>query len=136
MSVKARQQEIIDNMSFFEDWTDKYAYIISLAKSLPEFPEAKKTEKNLVKGCQSQVWFDAEYQQGKLHFIGISDASIVSGLIGMLLHVYNDAEPSDILQSDTGFMDEIGLGQNLSPTRNNGLHSMVNFIYSTAKQYA
>lgn len=136
MSVKARQQEIIDNMSFFEDWTDKYSYIISLAKSLPEFPEAKKTEKNLVKGCQSQVWFDAVYQQGKLHFIGISDASIVSGLIGMLLHVYNDAEPSDILQSDTGFMDEIGLGKNLSPTRNNGLHSMVNFIYNTAKQYA
>lgn len=136
MSVKARQSEIVENMSFFEDWTDKYAYIISLAKSLPPFPNDKKTDKNLVKGCQSQVWFDAEYANGKLHFIGVSDALLVSGLIGMLLSVYNDAEPADILASNTTFMDEIGLGQNLSPTRNNGLHSMVNFIYATAKAHA
>ncbi|WP_119343446.1 SufE family protein [Facilibium subflavum] len=135
MSIIQRQKEVIENFSFFEDWSDKYAYLISLGKSL-DFPDDKKDAAHMVKGCQSQVWFDATLEKGKLVFKGISDAAIVSGLIGLLLTVYSGATPEEILHSDTAFMDEIGLSKHLSVTRNNGLHAMVNYIYSMARQYA
>ncbi|GAB4222981.1 MAG: SufE family protein [Francisella sp.] len=132
--VIQRQQEIVEELSFFEDWEDKYDYILSLAKQLPEFPEHKKVDDNLIKGCQSQVWFDSKIQNGKLYFIATSDALIVSGLIALILRVYNDATPDDILASNTDFIEQIGFGKNLSVTRSNGLKSMLDYIYSTAKK--
>ncbi|MEY8713715.1 SufE family protein [Francisella philomiragia] len=132
--VIQRQQELVEELSFFEDWEDKYDYVISLGKQLPEFPQNKKTEENLVKGCQSQVWFDSSIKDGKLHFIATSDALIVSGLIGILLRVYSEATPADILNSDTNFIKEIGFGNNLSSTRANGLKSMLDYIYATAQE--
>ncbi|WP_116963619.1 SufE family protein [Fastidiosibacter lacustris] len=135
MNIMERQQALIDDFNFFDDWSDKYAYLIGLGKNLEPFPESKKDEAHMVKGCQSQVWFDAQLQQGKLMFHGISDAAIVSGLIGLLLQVYSDAFPHEILDSTTDFMTEIGLAKHLSPTRNNGLYAMINYIYSTAQKY-
>ena len=132
--VLERQQELIDEMSFFDDWEDKYDYVISLGKQLPQFPVSKKTEENLVKGCQSQVWFDSDKQGDKLHFIATSDALIVSGLIGMLLRVYNNATPAEISASDADFIKQIGFGNNLSTTRANGLKSMLDYIYKTAEE--
>ena len=130
--VIQRQQDLIDQLSFFDDWEDKYDYIISLGKQLPEFPEDKKTDDNLVRGCQSQVWFDSSVDNGKLNFIATSDALIVSGLIATLLQVYNDATPAEILESNTDFIQQIGFGNNLSSNRANGLKSMLNYIYATA----
>ncbi|MFZ9035933.1 MAG: SufE family protein [Francisellaceae bacterium] len=136
MTISEKQQEIVENFGFFEDWSDKYAYLISLSKGLDDFPEDKKDEAHMVKGCQSQVWFDAEIIDGRLHFKGISDAAIVSGLIALLIKVYSDSMPSDIVASNTDFMQKIGLDQHLSATRNNGLHAMVSYIYNTASAYA
>ena len=136
MSILSRQQTIVEDFDFFEDWSDKYAYLIGLGKTLPEFPADKKNEAHLIKGCQSQVWFDVELQNdAKLTFYGISDAAIVSGLIGLLLKVYSGATAQQIIASNTEFMKQIGLAQHLSPTRNNGLHAMVNYIYQTAQSY-
>lgn len=132
--VIERQQELIDEMSFFDDWEDKYDYVISLGKQLPKFPEDKKIDENLVKGCQSQVWFDSYLESGRLHFIATSDALIVSGLIGMLLRVYSNATPAEIVSSDAEFIKQIGFGNNLSATRANGLKSMIDYIYATAKE--
>ena len=135
MSIIKRQKSIVDDFNFFEDWSDKYMYLIGLGKTLTPFPKDKKDEVHMVKGCQSQVWFDALLSDGRLVFFGISDAAIVSGLIGLLLTVYNDATPQEILDSNTDFMSEIGLAKHLSPTRNNGLHAMVSYIYTTAKKH-
>ncbi|AXA34323.1 SufE family protein [Francisella adeliensis] len=133
--VVERQQEVVEELSFFDDWEDKYDYVISLAKQLPKFPEDKKIDTNLVRGCQSQVWFDSSLDQDKIHFIATSDALIVSGLIGLLIRVYDDASVTDILESNTNFIKEIGFGSNLSATRATGLKSMIDYIYSTAKKY-
>ncbi|WP_150466984.1 SufE family protein [Francisella sp. SYW-9] len=130
--VIEKQQELIEELSFFDDWEDKYDYIISLGKQLPDFPEDRKTEDHLVRGCQSQVWFDSCVENGKLNFIATSDALIVSGLIAILLQVYNNATPTEILESNTDFIQQIGFGNNLSSNRANGLKSMLNFIYATA----
>lgn len=135
MTIKKRQQAIVDDFHFFDDWSDKYAYLIGLGKSLEPFPEDKKDEAHMVKGCQSQVWFDAILDDGKLTFYAVSDAAIVSGLIGLLLNVYSGSTPKEIVSSDTDFMSEIGLAKHLSPTRNNGLHAMINYIYGTAQKY-
>ncbi|MED7818519.1 MULTISPECIES: SufE family protein [unclassified Francisella] len=132
--VIQRQQELVEELSFFDDWEDKYDYIISLGKQLPDFPESKKIEDNLVRGCQSQVWFDSVVENGKLNFIATSDALIVSGLIAVLLRVYNDVTPDDILSSDMNFIKQIGFGNNLSSNRANGLKSMLNYIYATASK--
>lgn len=131
--VIEKQQELIEELSFFDDWEDKYDYVISLGKQLKPFPEDKKTEQNLVRGCQSQVWFDSKMVDGKLEFVATSDALIVSGLIGMLLRVYNDSSAQDIVNSNTDFIAEIGFGNNLSATRATGLRSMLDYIYATAK---
>ena len=136
MSISNRQKEIIENFNFFKDWSESYAYLISLGKNLPAFPNEKKNEAHLIKGCQSEVWFDVKLRNnGRLFFYGASDATIVSGLIGLLIKVYSNANPKDIVVSNTDFMAEIGLAQHLSLTRNNGLNSMINYIYVTAKCY-
>jgi len=134
--VTESQQDLIEEMSFFDDWDDKYDYVISLGKALPKFPEDKKTPENIIKGCQSQVWFDSTFENGEVNFIASSDALIVSGLIGFLLRVYNGATPKEILESNANFITEIGFGNNLSATRATGLNAMLNFIYFTAKKYA
>ena len=127
------QQELVDELSFFDDWDDKYDYVISLGKMLPSFPDSSKIPSNLVKGCQSQVWFDSTVSDGRLHFVATSDALIVSGLIGMLLRVYNNATPNEILESTPEFITEMGFGGNLSATRASGLSAMVSYIYTTAR---
>lgn len=136
MTIKERQQSIIDNFNLFDSWTEKYIYLIDLGKNLKTFPEEKKNEIHEIKGCQSKVWFNAVFHNNTLKFYATSDAAIVSGLIGILLKVYNLSSPEEILKSNIDFMKKIGLEKHLSITRNNGLHVMIDYIYSKAEFYA
>jgi cysteine desulfuration protein SufE len=132
--VQAAQQELIEEFRFFDNWMDRYQYLIDLGRRLPEFPESEKTEQNKVKGCQSQVWFVAEMDGERLRFRAISDAAIVSGLIALLLRIYSDKRPADILETPVEFASALGLEQHLSPTRSNGLASMLKAIHNFAVQ--
>lgn len=134
--VRAAQSELIEEFAFFDDWMDRYQYIIDLGRRLPEFPEAEKTDANKIKGCQSQVWFLAEMKGDRLHFQAISDAAIVSGLIAILLRIYSDRKPQDILDTPADFVTALKLEQHLSPTRSNGLASMLNAIKAYASEAA
>lgn len=131
-ALRAEEAEIVEEFAFFDDWKDKYSYIIDLARNLPPFPDALKTEANKVSGCQSQVWFVAEQRDGRLHLQAASDAAIVSGLIALLLRVYSGRKPETILRAEPHFIRDIGLGEHLSPTRSNGLHSMIRAIRNLA----
>lgn len=126
-------QEIIDEFAFLDDWMVKYQHLIDLGRKLPDYPEEFRTEDYKVKGCQSQVWFHPRIEDGRLHFDAISDAAIVSGLIALLLRAYSGREPTEILRAGHGFIEQIGLTEHLSPTRGNGLRSMLNTIYKYAK---
>jgi cysteine desulfuration protein SufE len=132
--VAAAQQEIIDEFSLFDDWMDRYQYLIDLGRRLPEFPEELRTDENLIRGCQSQVWFVAEQRDGRLYFQAISDAAIVSGLIALLLKLYNGRHPQDILDTPPDFVAALQLQNHLSPTRSNGLSSMLNAIRGFAAE--
>jgi cysteine desulfuration protein SufE len=132
--VKSAQQELIEEFAFFDNWMDRYQYIIDLGRRLPEFPEADKTEANKIKGCQSQVWFVAEKKDGKLEFRAISDATIVSGLIALLLRIYSNRNPQDILDTPADFVKALQLEQHLSPTRSNGLSAMLQAIRTLAAE--
>jgi len=134
--VLKAQEEVIEEFQFFDNWMDRYQYIIDLGRRLPEFPEAEKTEANKIKGCQSQVWFLADLNDDRLHFQAISDAAIVSGLIAVLLRIYNDRIPRDILETPTEFIGALNLEQHLSPTRSNGLASMLKAIRAFAEEAA
>ena len=134
--VQQAQEELIEEFQFFDDWMDRYQYIIDLGRRLPEFPEAEKTDANKIKGCQSQVWFLASMQEGRLHFQAISDAAIVSGLIAVLLRIYSDRKPQDILETPADFVSSLQLEQHLSPTRSNGLASMLEAIHRHAGEAA
>ena len=126
MTINERQQEIIDEFSDIEDWLDRYAQIIDLGNELPAIDEKLKTPEHLIEGCQSRVWLDATIDDnGHVHYVADSDAIIVKGIISMLISVLNDQTPDDILASDLHFIDAIGLGEHLSPTRSNGLLAMV-----------
>lgn len=126
MTINERQQEIIDEFSDIEDWLDRYAQIIDLGNELPTIDEKLKTPEHLIEGCQSRVWLDATMDDnGHVHYVADSDAIIVKGIISMLISVLNDQTPDDILASDLHFIDAIGLGEHLSPTRSNGLLAMV-----------
>ncbi len=127
-TIKDIQEEIIDEFSLFDDWMQKYEYMIDLGKSLPQIPENKKTDDRLIKGCQSKVWLDAEYKDGKVVYTADSDAIITKGIIAVLLRVFSNQKPEDILQADLNFIDDIGLKEHLSPTRANGLVSMIKQI--------
>lgn len=135
-SIQEIESEIIDEFSVFTDWMDKYEYIIELGKSLPMIDPQQKTEENLIKGCQSRVWLSSEYRDGKLWFAADSDAIITKGIISLLVRVFNGQAPEDILKSDFGFVEQIGLKDNLSPTRANGLVSMIKQIQSYALVYS
>ena len=124
---------VIEDFSLYEEWLDKYEYLIELGKSLEAYPEDKKTEDRLIKGCQSRVWLDSELQDGKLFFRADSDAIITKGIISLLIGVYSGRTPEEIAADDFGFVAQIGLKENLSPTRANGLVSMINTIKSVAE---
>jgi len=125
---------LIEEFSFFDDWMGRYEYLIDLGKQLPPFPEEWKSEDNKIHGCQSQVWLHARADGDRLHFDGTSDAAIVSGLIAVLLRVYNDRRPGDILATKPDFIADIGFTGHLSPTRSNGLHAMLQAIYVRAQE--
>lgn len=126
------QNEIIETFSLIDDWTDRYQYIIDLGRSLSEFPAECKTEVYRLKGCQSQVWIVTEFRDGRLHIRATSDSSIVAGLIALLLKVYSDRKPADIIATPPDFIRQIQLEEHLSPTRSNGLHAMVQQIRQMA----
>ena len=119
------ENEIIDEFSLFDDWLDKYEYLIELGKALKEYPEDRKTDDRLVKGCQSRVWIDFKIQDGKIFFNADSDAIITKGIISLLIRIYSGRTPQEILSSDFSVVEKIGLKENLSPTRANGLVSMI-----------
>ena len=125
MTINEIQDEIIDEFSLFDDWMDKYQYLIDLGRKLPIIDDKHKTEEFLIKGCQSQVWVFAELKEGKVVFTADSDAIITKGIISLLIRVLSNQTPQDILDSDMHFIDAIGLKENLSPTRSNGLLSMI-----------
>ena len=127
---------VIDEFSMFDEWLDKYEYIISLGKNLEAFPDEKKTDDRLINGCQSRVWLDCELRDGRLWFTADSDAIITKGIISLLISVYSGRAPKEIAGDDFAFVNEIGLSENLSPTRANGLSSMIATIKKTARDYA
>ena len=131
-SIKAIQDEIIEEFSLFEDWMQRYEYMIELGKSLPLINNDYKTDKYIIKGCQRKVWVQSNLDGDKLKFTADSDAIITKGIIAILIRVFSDQNPKDILEADTDFIDKIGLKEHLSPTRANGLVSMVKQI----KMYA
>lgn len=119
------QDEIIDEFSVFDDWLDKYDYLISLAETLPPIAEEHRTEQYLIQGCQSRVWVDARLDEGKVYYAADSDAIITKGIIALLIRVLNGRTPREALDTELYFIDSIGLGENLSPTRANGLLAMI-----------
>lgn len=132
MTIKAIQDEIVDEFSLFDDWMQRYEYIIELGKSLPLIDEQFKTDENIIKGCQSKVWLQGKESDGKIVFTADSDAILTKGIIAILIRVYSNQKAKDILDANTDFIDEIGLKEHLSPTRANGLVSMIKQI----KMYA
>jgi cysteine desulfuration protein SufE len=128
MTIREQQDEIIADFEFFGDWMDKYEYIIQLGKELPLIDERFKIDDNLIRGCQSRVWLHADYREGKLFFTADSDAVITKGLVSMVIKVLSDHTPKDIAEADIYFIDAIGLRNHLSPTRSNGLLSMLKQI--------
>lgn len=127
-SIDEIQDEIIDEFSVFDDWMDKYALLIDLGNSLPPIEEKYKTNENLIEGCQSRVWLQADYRDGRIWFEAESDAIIVKGIVSLLVRVLSGRTPDEILNADLYFIDRIGLKEHLSPTRSNGLLSMVKQI--------
>ena len=132
--VQAAQSELVEEFQFFDDWMDRYQYLIDMGRKLPEFPEADRIDANKIRGCQSQVWFVAKDNDGRLDFRAISDAAIVSGLIALLLRIYSGRRPQDILDSPPDFVTALQLEQHLSPTRSNGLSSMLKAIRTFATE--
>lgn len=125
MTINEIQDNVIEEFSAFDDWMDKYALLIDLGNSLPVLEEKYKTESNLIEGCQSRVWLQADYVDGKIIFKGDSDAVIVKGIVSLLINVLSDHTPQEILDAELYFIEKIGLKEHLSPTRSNGLVAMV-----------
>ena len=136
MTIQETQNEIIEEFALFDEWMDKYEHIIELGKDLPIIKEQNKTEENLIKGCQSRVWLQADLVDGKIVFTADSDAIITKGIIGLVIRVFSNHTPKEIAESELFFIDQIGLKEHLSPTRSNGLLAMVKQIkmYSLAFQ--
>jgi len=135
MQIKDIQEEIVDEFSMFEDWMQRYEYMIELGKSLPRISEEYKTDDHLIKGCQSKVWVHAAMDKGKVVFTADSDAIITKGIIGILIRAFSNQSPADILEAKTDFIDKIGLKDHLSPTRANGLVSMIKQLKLYALAY-
>jgi len=126
--IQEKAAQLIDEFSMFDDWMDKYNYLIELGKSLPSIDEKYKTDENIIKGCQSRVWLHASFDGDKVSFTGDSDAIITKGIAALLIRVFNEETPAEILNADLGFVDQLGLKEHLSPTRSNGLVSMIKQI--------
>ena len=130
------QADLVDEFEIFDDWMGRYEYVIDLGRQLPDFPEEWKTDENKISGCQSQVWLNMQLEEnGRLRIDGISDAAIVTGLVAIVLRVYSNQTPQDILDTKPDFIADIGFTDHLSPTRSNGLHSMLRTIYQRAGSY-
>ncbi len=132
MTLEEKKQAVIEDFSLYEEWLDKYEYLIELGKALEPYPEEHRTEDRLIKGCQSRVWLDYSLDGGCLYFKADSDAIITKGIISLLIDVYSGRTPEEIDKDDFGFIEEIGLKENLSPTRANGLVSMIERIKQIA----
>ncbi|MDG1346259.1 MAG: SufE family protein [Crocinitomicaceae bacterium] len=132
MTLEEKQQEIIEEFDIYDDWMDKYEYIIDLGKDLPKIEENLKTEDRLIEGCQSRVWLAHRFADNKMHFSADSDAIITKGIIGLLIRVLDHESPEEIIKSDLHFIADIGLHEHLSPTRSNGLASMVKKLKMSA----
>lgn len=133
--IKEIQQEIVEEFSMFDDWMQRYEYMIELGKALPLIEEKYKIDENLIKGCQSKVWVHAELEGDKLVFTADSDAIITKGIVAILVRAFSNQHPSEIIEADTKFIDEIGLKEHLSPTRANGLVSMIKQLKMYAVAY-
>lgn len=134
-SIKEMQAALIEDFSMYDEWLDKYEYLIELGKNLEPFPEELKTEDRLIKGCQSRVWLDAAVQEGRIVFRADSDAIITKGIISLLISVYSGRTAAEIAADDFTFVDSLGLKEKLSPTRANGLVSMIETIRNTAARH-
>lgn len=132
LSIQDVQEELIEEFQFLDDWMDRYRYIIDLGRTLPDFPEDWMTDEFKVRGCQSQVWVVPEHKDGRIFFHAISDAAIVSGLIAIVLRIYSNRTPQEILATPPSFIEGVGLDEHLSPSRSNGLHSMIKVIFAHA----
>jgi cysteine desulfuration protein SufE len=135
MTIEEVQNEIIDEFSMFEDWEERYQYMIDLGKTLPLIEDQYKTEDNIIKGCQSKVWVHANMQENKVNFTADSDAIITKGIIAILIRAFSNQHPNAIIEANTDFIDKIGLKEHLSPTRANGLVSMIKQIKLYAIAY-
>ncbi len=133
-SIEEIQRELVEKFTKYDNWKDRYKLLIDMGKQLQNMPEALKTEDNRIHGCQSQVWLHTEEKDGRLYFQGMSDAAIVSGLVALLLAIYNGRKPEEILKAPLDFLKEMGLLQHLSPNRANGLYHMIKRIQKEAKQ--
>lgn len=136
MSFESKKKELLEELGFFHDWTERYEYVIGLGKKLKPFPAEKQTEDRLIKGCQSQVWLDASYEDGVMHYEADSDSLITKGMIALFVHVLDGETPSAILQADMGFVDETGLKEHLAPTRANALNLMATQMKQRALDFA
>ena len=136
MTIQEIEQQIIDEFANFDEWLDKYSYLIELGKDCPVIDEKDKTESNLIKGCQSRVWLSCQQRDGRLYFAADSDAVITKGIISLLIRTFDGQTPKDILDADLHFIDVIGLKEHLSPTRSNGLTSMLKQIKMYALAYS
>lgn len=135
MNIQEIQNDIIDEFSMFENWEERYQYMIDLGKTLPLIDEQYKTKEHIIKGCQSKVWVHAEMNNGKVEFTADSDAIITKGIIAILIRVFSNQSPKDIIEANTDFIDKIGLKEHLSPTRANGLVSMIKQLKMYAIAY-
>ena len=134
-TLQEAQAEVVEDFSMYDEWLDKYEYLIDLGRRLEPFPEALKTDDRLIKGCQSRVWLDTTVNEGRLVFRADSDAIITKGIISLLIGVYSGRTAREIAEDDFSFVDRLGLRENLSPTRANGLASMIETIRATAQKH-
>ena len=135
-SIEQREQAIVDDFALFDDWMGKYEYLIEMGDNLPLIEKAYKTEDHTIKGCQAQVWFRSELDDGVIHFKADSDAAITKGLIALLVRVLNEQPPEAVASADLAFLDKIGMKEHLSPTRKNGLDAMIKQIRLQAIAYS
>ena len=136
MDISAKQRELLDELGLFQDWTERYEYVIGMGKKLPELPEDLHTEDRLIKGCQSQVWLEADCQDGVMRFRADSDSLITKGLIALFIRVLDGESPDAVLQADMSFIDETGLKEHLAPTRANALNLMATQMKQRALEFA
>lgn len=136
MSIAEKQQEILEELSFFPDWQERYEYVIGLGRKLPAMPEGAKTPEKLIKGCQSQVWLDASLEDGQVHYLADSDSVITKGMIALFVRVLDGQTPDEILSADMAFIDKTGLKEHLAPTRANALNLMATQMKQRALEFS